>query len=92
MRLPPFLRAAAAKKRREEFRAYAASKGWTYVERDDRWVGSFTGAPFGQGHNQQANNVVTGSHDNQRSPSVGIARTIVSQLSQDRLPLTIKTP
>ena len=34
---------------------------------------------------------VTGSHDSHRSSSVGIARTIVSQFSHDRLPLTIST-
>jgi hypothetical protein len=51
----------AAKKRREAFAMWAARKGWSYTERDDRWVDSFSGPPFGQGHNKKAQNVVTGT-------------------------------
>jgi hypothetical protein len=57
------LGAYLAKKRRDEFRAYAASKGWAYAERDDRWCHHFEGRPFGQGHDLRARNVVTGQHD-----------------------------
>lgn len=53
----------AAKKRREEFAALAAARGWTYAENDQRYVDRFSGAPFGLGHDRQANNVLSGSHD-----------------------------
>lgn len=53
----------SAKKRREGLAALATAKGWTYVERDDRWVDGFEGAPFGLGHNRQAKNVLTGVYD-----------------------------
>lgn len=53
----------AAKKRREAFAALAAAKGWTYVERDDRWVEAFEDSPFGTGHRRSAKNVVSGSFD-----------------------------
>jgi hypothetical protein len=55
--------AVQANKRREEFRTYAATKGWTYAERDDRWCHHFEGRPFGEGHDLRAGNVVTGQHD-----------------------------
>lgn len=57
------LGAYLAKKRRDEFRAFAATRGWTYAERDDRWCHHFEGQPFGQGHDLRARNVVTGQHD-----------------------------
>ncbi|HSV40877.1 MAG TPA: DUF3137 domain-containing protein [Nocardioidaceae bacterium] len=57
------LGAYLAKKRRDAFRIFAASKGWTYTERDDRWCTHFQGHPFGEGHNLSASNVVTGQHD-----------------------------
>jgi hypothetical protein len=53
----------AAKKRREEFAALAAARGWTYAAQDDRYVDRFAGAPFGQGHDRRAENVLTGTHD-----------------------------
>ena len=53
----------AAKKRREEFAAFAASKGWTYVQRDDRWCSRFDGHPFGTGEDRKAQNIVTGRYD-----------------------------
>src|SRR4051812_29677913 len=54
----------AAKKRREAFAAMAAQRGWTYAQRDDRYVNQFSGvAPFGVGHDRRATNVVTGAHD-----------------------------
>ncbi len=56
--------AQAEKKRRAELAALAAQRGWLLTERDDRWVDRFEGsAPFGQGHNRQARNVLTGRHD-----------------------------
>lgn len=53
----------AAKKRREQFAAFAASKGWTYVQRDDRWAARFHGHPFGTGDDRHAGNIVTGQYD-----------------------------
>lgn len=53
----------AAKKRREGMAALAARRGWSYAERDDRWVHAFEGSPFGLGHDRQARNVLTGSYD-----------------------------
>jgi len=51
----------AAKKRVAEFQTLAAQRGWIHVERDDRWVVAFDGAPFGLGHNRQARNVLRGT-------------------------------
>jgi hypothetical protein len=51
------------KKRREAFRLDAESHGWTYADRDDRWVDAFDGAPFGLGHGRRAENVVTGTYE-----------------------------
>jgi hypothetical protein len=59
----------AERKRKEALSALAASRGWTWVERDDRWCDSFTGAPFGLGHNRQARNILQGMHDGR--PFVG---------------------
>lgn len=53
----------AAKRRREAFTALAASRGWTYSERDDRWTEAFEGHPFGRGHSRRADNVLTGQYD-----------------------------
>lgn len=53
----------AGKKRQAEFQAMCAQRGWTWTERDDRWVQAFAQAPFGYGHDRRATNVVTGAHD-----------------------------
>jgi hypothetical protein len=53
----------AEKKRRELLQSVAASRGWQYTRRDDAWARSFEGAPFGRGHNRQAHNILTGTHD-----------------------------
>jgi Protein of unknown function (DUF3137) len=53
----------SAKKRRETLALLASQRGWTYVERDDRWVDQFDGAPFGTGHDRRADNVMTGTYD-----------------------------
>lgn len=53
----------SAKKRREEFAAVAAQRGWSYTARDDSWADRFDGAPFGLGHNRQAHNILRGHHD-----------------------------
>lgn len=50
--------------RREKVRlsavqAWALGGGWTLVGRDDRWVGAFSGAPFGQGEDRHADDVCT---------------------------------
>jgi hypothetical protein len=55
--------AIQAKKRRDAFRLYAASRGWTYAERDDRWCEAFRGHPFGEGHDRRATNVLGGQWD-----------------------------
>jgi hypothetical protein len=52
-----------AKKRREDFAAFAASRGWTWAARDDRWCTHFEGYPFGEGHDRRARNVLTGLYD-----------------------------
>ena len=52
-----------AKKRREELSAYAATRGWTFVARDDSLVRRFSGAPFGRGHSRRATNVLLGVWD-----------------------------
>ena len=49
-----------AKKRREEFAAFAAAQGWTYVAADHSLAGQWQGEPFGAGDNRRAINVVTG--------------------------------
>jgi hypothetical protein len=53
----------AAKKRREAMAAYAASRGWTYVQEDPGLVDRFSGAPFGLGHGRRAYNVLLGHYD-----------------------------
>lgn len=53
----------AAKKRREAMSAYAAARGWSWVDRDDNVIGLFDGSPFGVGHGRHARNVIRGSHD-----------------------------
>lgn len=49
-----------AKKRREQFAAFAASQGWSYVAADNRLTGQWNGEPFGYGDHRRALNVVTG--------------------------------
>jgi hypothetical protein len=53
----------AAKKRREALLAFAASRGWTYVQEEPRLVGRFSGPPFGAGFGRRAYNVLYGKHD-----------------------------
>jgi hypothetical protein len=53
----------SAKRRREEFAAFAAQHGWTWTERDDSWAERFDDDPFGNGHDRQATNVLTGGYD-----------------------------
>ena len=53
--------AKLAKARRQAFAAAAAERGWSYAAEDPRWVDHFAGAPFGQGHNRSAKNVLTGT-------------------------------
>ncbi len=50
-----------AKRRREGMAAYAASRGWTYVEDDPSLLDRFEGAPFGEGHDRRAFNVLRGT-------------------------------
>jgi hypothetical protein len=53
----------AEKKRRELLQRVAAARGWHYTRRDDGWAHHFEGSPFGNGHNRQAHNILTGTHD-----------------------------
>jgi len=53
----------AAKKRREQLLAFAASRGWTYAQEEPRLVDRFTGPPFGAGFGRRAYNVLYGQHD-----------------------------
>lgn len=53
----------AEKKRREALAAHAATRGWAYTRRDDRWVQALPGDEFHRGHNRQAHNILTGLHD-----------------------------
>lgn len=39
--------------------AWALGGGWTMAECDDRWVGAFSGPPFGEGGNRHADDVCT---------------------------------
>ncbi len=47
-------------RRRAALAAFAASKGWSYTDRDDTWATRFVGEPFGRGENRQARNVLRG--------------------------------
>jgi len=53
----------AAKKRREELAAFAASRGWRYEVEQPLLVDRFGGPPFGLGFGRRAYNVLYGSHD-----------------------------
>jgi len=53
----------AAKKRREQLLAFAASRGWTFAQEEPRLVDRFTGPPFGMGFGRRAYNVLYGTHD-----------------------------
>ena len=58
-----FVAYVAARRRRGTFSALATQRGWTYAERDDRWIRKFEGPPFGQGRDRQALNVLAGRYD-----------------------------
>jgi hypothetical protein len=53
----------AAKKRREELAAFAASRGWRYEAEQPLLLDRFTGPPFGLGFGRSAFNVLYGRHD-----------------------------
>jgi len=53
----------AAKKRREQMLAFAASRGWTFAPEVPLLVDRFTGPPFGLGFGRRAYNVLFGKHD-----------------------------
>lgn len=48
------------KKRREAIAAFAAARGWTYTDEDDRFAFELEGDPFGKGDNRSARNVIAG--------------------------------
>jgi hypothetical protein len=52
----------ARKKKIAEFSAFAAQRGWRYLERDRSLVDRFVGDPFGQGHSRNAEHVLRGEH------------------------------
>ena len=52
----------ADKKRRAALQSFALSNGWTYVARDDSWCERFAGAPFGDGDDRRATNVLRGPY------------------------------
>ncbi|MFC6007585.1 DUF3137 domain-containing protein [Angustibacter luteus] len=45
------------KGRKAALQAFAQAGGWLLAGRDDRWVGAFQGAPFGQGSDRHADDV-----------------------------------
>lgn len=51
----------ANKKRQEAFRAWAATRGWTYTTRDDSYEGMPWGPPFGMGSGRAAFDVLQGN-------------------------------
>jgi hypothetical protein len=53
----------ADKKRRAALQSFALSSGWTYAARDDSWCDRFVGAPFGDGDDRRADNVLQGSYE-----------------------------
>jgi hypothetical protein len=61
--LVAYLGYVQARKRREAFAATAARHEWSYTERDDSWTTRFQGAPFGQGDDRRAENILQGSYE-----------------------------
>ena len=53
----------ADKKRRAALQSFALSSGWTYTARDDSWCERFVGAPFGDGDDRRASNVLQGPYE-----------------------------
>ena len=53
----------ADKKRRAALQAFALSSGWSYTARDDSWCQRFAGAPFGDGDDRRASNILSGSYE-----------------------------
>lgn len=52
----------ANKKKVAEFTAFAAQRGWRYVERDKSLRNRFLGSPFGAGHGRDVRHVLRGEH------------------------------
>jgi hypothetical protein len=57
-----YLSYAADKKRRALLQGFALSNGWSYQASDDSWCGRFVGAPFGDGDDRRACNVLRGPY------------------------------
>ncbi|MGW1344567.1 hypothetical protein ACWCOV_26235 [Kribbella sp. NPDC002412] len=51
----------AAKKRREQFAAFAAQNGWSYVPANNGLANQWAGTPFQAGDNRRATNVLSGA-------------------------------
>lgn len=56
----------ADQRRREYISRAAASRGWTYVARDDSLAERFQGAPFEDADDCEVTNIVSGVHDRRR--------------------------
>lgn len=52
-----------AKRRQETLSSFAASRGWTFTDRDDSLCERFAGRPFGTGSSRKAVNVLRGTLD-----------------------------
>lgn len=52
----------AHKKKVAEFTAFAAQRGWRYIERDRALKDRFLGTPFGKGHGRDAKHILRGEH------------------------------
>jgi hypothetical protein len=52
----------AHQKKVAEFTAFAARRGWRYIERDKSLRDRFRGAPFGKGHGREARHILRGEH------------------------------
>lgn len=74
----------AAKRRRELMTAYAATRGWTYVQEDPALLTRFSGAPFGLGHGRRAYNVLLGHEDGRATVAFDYLYKTTSGSGKDR--------
>ena len=79
-----YLSYLAAKKRREAMAAYAASRGWSWVARDDGVIALFSGMPFGVGHGRAALNVIRGVYDDRQMVAFDYEYKTTSGSGKDR--------
>lgn len=74
----------AAQKRRAEFAAVAAARGWSYAAEDQRLVGRFQGSPFGTGDSRRATNVLYGTHAERPMVAFDYQYSTTSGTGEDR--------